>query len=393
MIIYILAAFLLGGMIAAFSIPRVIKLSIRKKLMDIPDNGRKQHKAPTPTLGGVGIFFGFVLSISVVGGFMAPDYFPFLIAGVILLFIVGIKDDLMGVSAKKKLVAQIIASALVVYGGGIYIPEMGGLFGIYSVPAHFSQPFSVFAMVIILNAYNLIDGVDGLAGSVGFIASATFGTFLFLNGAVNEAVLAFALAGALAGFLIYNFEPARIFMGDTGSMVVGFLLAMLSFNVMQTNLAAEVAYMPASAVMVFGVLIIPMYDTLRVILIRIKNRQSPLNPDSNHMHHVLLKTGYSHRGIVLVMAAANLLIITTAFLIRDVNVHLLFGVMALQAMLILPIGRTVMHIIRGREEEAYMRQIRMMTQPQSRDVDRSSSHEQEETNNSAKQSTVHNLFE
>ncbi|MCH8525159.1 MAG: undecaprenyl/decaprenyl-phosphate alpha-N-acetylglucosaminyl 1-phosphate transferase [Balneolales bacterium] len=360
--------------------------------MDLPDNGRKQHKAPTPTLGGVGIFFGFVLSISIVGGFMAPDYFPFLIAGITLLFVVGIKDDLMGVSAKKKLVAQILASVMVVYGGGIYIPELGGLFGINSIPAHLSQPFSVFAMVIILNAYNLIDGVDGLAGSVGFIASATLGTFLFLNGAVNEAILAFALAGALGGFLIYNFEPTRIFMGDTGSMVVGFLLAMLAFNVMQTNLTAEVVYLPASAVMVFGVLIIPMYDTLRVILIRLKNRQSPLNPDANHMHHVLMKSGYSHRGIVLVMATASIIIITTAFILREVNVHLLFGVMAAQAMLILPVARTLMHIIRGREEEAYMRQIRLMTQ--ARDAQQKTLNHQENGDpTSKKHPATYNLFE
>jgi len=328
--------------------------------MDNPDNGRKKHKAPTPTLGGVGIFFGFVLAVSIVGGFIAPDYFPFLIAAITLLFVVGIKDDLLGVSAKKKLVAQILASILVVYGGNLYIPDMGGLFGINAVPATLSKPFSVFAMVIILNAYNLIDGIDGLAGTVGLLASAAFGTFLFLNGAVTEAVLAFALSGALLGFLIFNFEPARIFMGDTGSMVVGFLLALLAFSSMQVNLTAETVVLPASAVMAFGVLIIPMYDTLRVILIRLKNKKSPLYPDANHMHHVLQGTGYSHRGIVLVEATAMVVIIATAFLLRDLNVHFIFGIMAVQAMLILPIGRTIMHVLRGREEEAYLRRVKMM---------------------------------
>jgi UDP-GlcNAc:undecaprenyl-phosphate/decaprenyl-phosphate GlcNAc-1-phosphate transferase len=346
MIIYAILAFFMSAVIAAMSMPRVIRLSVKKRLMDNPDNGRKQHKNPTPTLGGVGIFFGFILTASVLGGFIPAEGYPFLVAAMVLLFIVGVKDDLMVVEARKKLIAQIVASSLIVFGTNTYIPDLGGLFGINGLPVLPAQLFSVFAMVIILNSYNLIDGIDGFAGTIGFIASSTFGTLLYLNGYLAESIMAFALAGALVGFLIYNFDPARIFMGDTGSMVVGILLAYLGFRTMQANPVAGPAYIPGVAVFVFAVLIIPMYDTARVIVLRLRNGQSPMAPDANHIHHNLMRAGFSHRGIVAVMGMANLLILTTAFILRELPAWaILTGVIGM-AMLILPSAKMLIKVVR-----------------------------------------------
>jgi UDP-N-acetylmuramyl pentapeptide phosphotransferase/UDP-N-acetylglucosamine-1-phosphate transferase len=172
---------------------------------------------------------------------------------------------------------------------------------------------------------------------------------LYFNGYIAESLLAFALAGALFGFLLYNFEPAKIFMGDTGSMVVGYLLAFLAFRTMQSNDVASLAYTNSAAVMAFAVLIIPMYDTARVILIRLKNKQSPLSPDANHIHHHLLRAGYSHRGIVVVMAFANLVILTMAFILRDLNVHVILAGSVGMAVLILPVGKAIMRTLRLNE--------------------------------------------
>jgi UDP-GlcNAc:undecaprenyl-phosphate/decaprenyl-phosphate GlcNAc-1-phosphate transferase len=346
MIIYAILAFFMSAIIAAMSMPRVIRLSVKKRLMDNPDNGRKQHKNPTPTLGGVGIFFGFILSASVLGGFIPAEGYPFLVAAMVLLFIVGVKDDLMVVAARKKLIAQIVASSLIVFGTSTYVPDLGGLFGINGLPVLPAQLFSVFAMVIILNSYNLIDGIDGLAGTIGFIASSTFGTLLYLNGYLAESIMAFALAGALVGFLIYNFDPARIFMGDTGSMVVGILLAYLGFRTMQANPVAGPAYIPGVAVFVFAVLIIPMYDTARVIVLRLRNGQSPMAPDSNHIHHNLMRAGFSHRGIVAVMGMANLLILTTAFILRELPIWAILSGVIGMAMLILPSAKILIKVVR-----------------------------------------------
>jgi UDP-GlcNAc:undecaprenyl-phosphate/decaprenyl-phosphate GlcNAc-1-phosphate transferase len=231
------------------------------------------------------------------------------------------------------------------FAGGVHIEHLGGLFGIGAIPEIPAKLFSVFAMVIILNAYNLIDGADGLAATVGIVASIAFGTLLFQNGAYSQAMLAFTLTGALFGFLYFNFEPARIFMGDTGSMVVGFLLAYLGFAAMQANAILSPVYIPAIAIFVFAALIIPMFDTMRIIALRLYKRQSPLRPDHNHLHHVLQRYGYSHRGVALVIAASNTIILLTAFIMRFQEVHLMLALALLQAWLILPVAAKVMQAV------------------------------------------------
>jgi UDP-GlcNAc:undecaprenyl-phosphate/decaprenyl-phosphate GlcNAc-1-phosphate transferase len=350
-------AFISATLITAISIPRIIAVSVKKHLMDMPDDGRKQHRQPTPTLGGAGIYLSCILVASVANAFYPMESFSLLLASVTLLFIIGLTDDLIGMSVYKRLLTQAAAATLIVIAGGVQIEHMGGLFGIQELPETASQIFSIFAMIIILNAYNLIDGADGLAGTVGIITAGTFSVLLFMNGAYPEALLALILAGALLGFLFYNVEPARIFMGDGGSMMIGFLLAFLGVSVMQANLITAPVWIPSVAVFVFAVLIIPMYDTLRSITLRVYHGRSPLSPDANHLHHVLQRFGYSHRGVVLVIALANLTILATAFMLRTQDVHLMLAVTLLQAWLILPVAKRFMKWLQQLEARRFTRMI------------------------------------
>jgi UDP-GlcNAc:undecaprenyl-phosphate/decaprenyl-phosphate GlcNAc-1-phosphate transferase len=348
-----LLAFISAALITAISIPRIIAVSVKKQLMDMPDDGRKQHLRPTPTLGGAGIYLGFVLVASVNNAFYPVESFSLLLACVTLLFIVGLTDDLIGLSVHKRLITQVTAATLIVVVGGVQIEHLGGLFGIYELPSIAAQVFSVFTMVIILNSYNLIDGADGLAGTIGMIAASVFATLLFFNGAYPQAILALIIAGALLGFLIFNVEPARIFMGDGGSMMTGFLLAFLGFAVMQANTLTAPVWMPSIAVFVFAALIVPMYDTMRSITLRLYHRRSPFAPDSNHLHHVLQRFGYSHRGVTLVVGLATLTILATAILLRGQNVHLTLAVILFQAWLILPVARRFMRWLQQLEARRF----------------------------------------
>lgn len=332
----VFSSFLLSFIIAIMAIPAVIHVAERKNLVDKPDGIRKKHRYAVPTLGGIAIFSSFLISYSLFGAMPDTQLFPYLIAGLAVLFFAGLKDDILVLSPVKKLFSQVFAASIVVILGGVYIPGLDGLFGIYGLPMWLSIPFSIFSLIIILNAYNLIDGVDGLAGSVGLLISVVFGVWFLQHGFYAESVLAFTLAGSLLGFLAHNIDPARIFMGDTGSMTVGLLIGVMAFKFMTANEALPASEAVANpAIVAFAILMIPMFDTLRVILLRIKRRQSPLEADNNHIHHRLMRLGFRHRGVTVTLILANLIIISAAFLLDGINANLhMLALLALPAFIL-----------------------------------------------------------
>src|ERR1700712_1731070 len=205
----------LAFIITFFSIPLIIHIAKDKKLFDEPDE-RKVHKAVIPTLGGLGIFAGFIIAtlMGVPAGISSEiQYFA---AAAIVIFFLGIKDDIMILSASKKFIGQLLAAGILIRFGGIHINNMHGFMGIHEIPYFASIILSFFTIIVITNSFNLIDGVDGLAGTLGLITTLTFGSYFFYVGQTAYAVLAFSLSGSLISFLIYNFSPAKIFMGDTG---------------------------------------------------------------------------------------------------------------------------------------------------------------------------------
>ncbi len=319
------------------AVPSIIYISGIKKCYDIPDGERKFHKNIVPTLGGIAMFAGFLISFGSLSGQYTPHYFSPLVASLLILFFLGVKDDIIVLCCKKKLAGQIIAAGIIVFAGGIKVPGLDGLFGITYFPAYAGELFSIFAIIIILNAYNLIDGVDGLAGMVSLAGSLIFGVWFLAGGHYAEAILCFSLVGALGGFLLHNFEPAKIFMGDTGSQLIGFVMAVAGFRLMELNATTTVFMLDAPAVFVFSVMIIPMFDTIRVIVIRLSRGISPMKADTRHLHHCLLRLGLRHSSIALTLSFFNLIIVASGLYFGSGNVYIYFLALFGMAALILPI--------------------------------------------------------
>jgi UDP-N-acetylmuramyl pentapeptide phosphotransferase/UDP-N-acetylglucosamine-1-phosphate transferase len=310
------------------AIPVIIKMSEIKKLFDIPD-ARKLHSVPISSLGGLGIFAGFILSSLLIIPFANGPEFQYFMASALIIFFLGLKDDILVLTAMKKFIGQVLAAFIIIYKGGVQIKSMHGFLGVNELPEPFSLVLTYFTVIVIINSFNLIDGVDGLASSLGMITSLTFGIYFFLVGQESYGIMAFALAGSLLAFLIFNHSPAKIFMGDTGSLLIGLINAILVIrfiNIAETPGSAFA--IPAAPAIGFAILVVPLFDTLRVFSIRIFNRRSPFSPDKNHVHHLLLDKGLSHNSVTLILAVVNIAFIAYAYFFRNMGCTFLFFSMA-----------------------------------------------------------------
>jgi UDP-GlcNAc:undecaprenyl-phosphate GlcNAc-1-phosphate transferase len=321
------------------AIPIVIRVVIRKNLMDEPDGDRKIHTQKIPTLGGIAIFAGFFFATTIMTSILGFNIHPLFVVSTVLLLLIGIADDLIHISANKKLVAQIIVAGLVISGSTVLIQDFSGIFGVHSVSAWVSYPVTLAAFIVIINAYNLIDGVDGLAAGLGMVISTTFGGFFILNKNYEMAIYSFGLVGALGGFMMYNFNPAQIFMGDTGSLIVGFALSFLGLQYQGLSGANTVWISGEYASLVLiSVLIIPLYDTLRVVIIRTKRGVSPFRPGKEHVHHVLMGYGFNHRQTSLYLIGANIFLIafTISLATAGVNINGVLALLVVACLIVLP---------------------------------------------------------
>jgi UDP-GlcNAc:undecaprenyl-phosphate/decaprenyl-phosphate GlcNAc-1-phosphate transferase len=335
---YIILSAILAFVITFFAIPVIIEIAKSKKLFDEPDE-RKVHKAVIPTLGGLGIFAGFIVALLMCVPEAAPDAtkLKYFAASAIVIFFLGVKDDIVILSASKKFIGQLIAAGIIMRFGNIYINDMHGFLGIHTIP-HFASIFlTIFAIIVITNSFNLIDGVDGLAGSLGLITTIIFGTYFYLANPEGNfstySVMAFSLSGAIVAFLIYNFSPAKIFMGDTGSLLIGTINSILVIKFINvagsgTNNAFSFDAAPAIG---FAVLMIPLFDTMRVFGLRILDRRSPFSPDRIHVHHYLLDLGFSHKKITFTCVGATIIFLVTALLLRNLDTTILLGILLTMA--------------------------------------------------------------
>ncbi|MEX0636149.1 MAG: MraY family glycosyltransferase [Ferruginibacter sp.] len=327
----ILLSAALAFIITFFSIPVIIQIAKQKKLFDEPDE-RKVHKTVIPTLGGLGIFAGFIVAFLMGTPPSMSAQLQFFVAACVVIFFLGLKDDILVISASKKFIGQLIAAGIIIKFGGIQINNMHGFLGIYEIPAFAGVLFTLFTIIVITNSFNLIDGVDGLAGTLGLMTTLLFGTYFYMAGELTFAVMAFSLAGSLFSFLIYNSSPAKIFMGDTGSLLLGLINSILVIkfiNVAGTPGAAlEIAAAPAIG---FAILLIPLFDTLRVFGLRILHRRSPFSPDRNHVHHFLLDLGFSHKKVTMCCVGANIAFIALAISLKDLGPTVVIGILMLGA--------------------------------------------------------------
>jgi UDP-N-acetylmuramyl pentapeptide phosphotransferase/UDP-N-acetylglucosamine-1-phosphate transferase len=323
---------LLGSLcISLFSIPNIIYIARRKRLFDVPDNQRKLHTRIVPNLGGVGIFFAFFITASLC---IKPDFITwnYVATACLILFITGLKDDLVTISPSKKFIAQAAAAAITVIFADVRLHSLGGLFGFYELPYWASVPFSIIGCIFVSNAFNLIDGIDGLAGTIGVYISMLLGLLLAAFGNVSAAVIAFSLSGALLGFLRSNLPPARIFMGDTGSLLIGFVVSVLSILVINAfhvggTISSVVISSQAVLVVTLSVLFLPVFDTFRVFTMRILRGHSPFRADRTHLHHYMLDIGLSHGQAVGAILTANILLTTVAFTVQSLNINVAVAIL------------------------------------------------------------------
>lgn len=316
--------------ITFLAIPVILQVAEQKKLYDIPDE-RKIHTRQVASLGGVGIFGGFLLaSLLSIQGYLNPE-FQYFFAAALVIFFLGFKDDLMILSATKKFIGQIIAASILIHLGGIRLDSMHGLLGFNELPEAFSLALSYLTIIVVINSFNLIDGVDGLAAGLGILTMSVFGLYFFAIDFQAYALLAFAMAGSLIAFIIFNHYPARIFMGDSGSLMIGLVNAILVIKFINVADAPFVSIqIPAAVAVGFAVLIVPLLDTLRVFSIRIINGRSPFTPDRNHVHHMLLDRGFGHAAVTAICVGVNIAFIGLAWLGRELGPnYLLFSILVL----------------------------------------------------------------
>ena len=305
--------FFLSLLVVCFAIPAIIKISFKKQLFDDPVESRKVHKTLVPNFGGIAIFTAFLFaSALLIPTHLVPQVNVLMAAGLIL-FMVGLQDDVVGVSPMIKFLAQLGSAGITTVYANLRITDLNGMFGVHELPYAASILLSVLFVVGIVNALNLIDGIDGLAGSLGIIAGLMFAYLFYELREFGWAYLSLSLSGALLGFLFFNISPAKIFMGDSGSLTLGFILAVLSLKFLQlathTNILVGPFIIKAEAALVIGILIIPMFDTLRVLILRMLKNTSPFTADSNHLHHRLLFLGLSHVKATFVLSVVNVLFI------------------------------------------------------------------------------------
>jgi len=313
----------MGFFVALNAYPSILYIARSKGLMDEPES-RSAHQLPTPTLGGIGIFISIVVVLVLIGAFLDTKMLLLIIGSLTILFFIGLKDDLAGTSPYNKMFGQLLAASLLLLFTDTRIIGFSGILGIEQLPYWVSFVFTLFVYVVITNAYNLIDGIDGLAASIACMASLVMGGVFLMAGQLSLAIISMTLLGALLAFLRYNFSTKqKIFMGDTGSMVVGFLLAffVISFiNLAQTQTLA--LYSTDAPALALAFLFYPLLDTLRVFVLRVfKYHVSPFKADRNHIHHHILNLGFSHKQATLWITAINSLIIWIAFHLLDLNLN------------------------------------------------------------------------
>jgi UDP-GlcNAc:undecaprenyl-phosphate GlcNAc-1-phosphate transferase len=316
--------FLLAFIITYISIPPLIEVVRAKNLYDVP-NGRTSHEKITPTLGGLAIYAGFVISSMIFINIAKIPYIQYVLAASLVIFFLGLKDDITGLSPLKKFIGQIIAAGIIIDLGGVRLSSLHGFAGVGALSYVSSDFVSLFVIVAIINAFNLIDGIDGLSSGVGILSSIAFGAWFFLIGKFQLVLLAIALIGALLAFFRFNFfsKKYKIFMGDIGSLLVGFILSIfaIKFNELNSLVGANDPYFIKAAPSVsIGILIIPIFDTVRVMLIRMARGTSPFKPDKRHVHHYLLELTGSHRKATVILLVVNVLFIMISFLLRNMHV-------------------------------------------------------------------------
>ncbi len=336
----ILLGFLLAIILARIIIPRILIISFRKRLFDVP-NIRKIHQKPVSRLGGVSFFPAILFTIAFLIGSCSITHWVsveavtqnwtqmlLMCAGLTLLFTIGIADDLIGVRYRQKFLIQVISAAMFPLAG-LYINDFYGLFGIHTLTTLVGVPFTILLVVFITNAINLIDGIDGLASGLSMVALLVFGMLAVMDEKWLSALLAFTTIGVLLPFFYYNVfgnadRGRKIFMGDTGSLTLGFILSFLTIQYTMNTYETGINY-EGAILIAFSVLLVPCLDVVRVVMGRIRRGKNPFMPDKTHIHHKFLAMGFTpRRAMISILGVSFLFCISNIVLVSYINNTLLF---------------------------------------------------------------------
>jgi UDP-GlcNAc:undecaprenyl-phosphate GlcNAc-1-phosphate transferase len=312
-------------LIAWFSIPSIIRTSRQQGLL-YDANDRSSHTGSVPALGGIALFAAIGISSLLFIYLGSLQGLQYVLAGIIIVFLVGIKDDVSGLSAWIKLGGQIIACLAVILPGNLVLSSLHGFLTVGEIQPEFGTLLTLFVMIVIINSFNLIDGIDGLAGGISILVFATYGIWFYLTGHFEVAIISAAGVGALAAFLYFNVfgRGNKIFMGDGGSLILGFIIAFFTILFNELNKNPGISYHVYSAPSVsMGILVIPLYDTIRVFVMRAMKGQSPFTPDRSHVHHILIDIGLSHRKAAFVLILFNAFCIGLVFTLSAMHISVI----------------------------------------------------------------------
>jgi UDP-GlcNAc:undecaprenyl-phosphate/decaprenyl-phosphate GlcNAc-1-phosphate transferase len=325
MLITTLLISILSIVIVSILLNNLIFVSHKKKLYDTPSEFRKIHLVKTPNLGGVAIFLATILAISA-----RPAHLPLksescIFACCTIIFLLGLKDDLIGLNPRPKIIVQTIVSLIVTVIGDFRIADFHGIFSVHEIPYLPSLAFSVGFIVLVTNAINLIDGINCLAAGIGLVTNFAFAIFFWSVKEYQFFYLCITISAALAGFLYFNKTPAKIFMGDSGSLTLGFSIAIFAIHFLSLTRHNQSTFINSKSApaIAFALLIIPIFDTLRLFVIRWINGQSPMTADRNHIHHRLLDLGFSHLQATGLLITINTVIFGTAILLQNLPIEVL----------------------------------------------------------------------
>jgi len=335
-ILIVIVACFASMVVEMMILPRIIFIAKKKRLFDLPDE-RKKHNMPIPRLGGIS-FTPVILLVGLFSIFVRIKFYIWsehemevrvpevilLVCGLLIIYLLGAKDDLVGVSFKKKFLIQFIASLFVV-GSGVYINDFYGILGIHQIPIWLGVPLSIGFIMFTTNAINLIDGADGLASGISAVALVVFGIMFSIYGMWTYTGIAFITIGILIPFFYYNFfHPTRkIFMGDTGSLTLGYLLAFMVLRLAKHPPFVDIV--PSGLLLlILSALFIPLFDAVKVMVVRVSMGKGPFTPDRNHIHHKLIDLGLSKRkAVFLIVSSSVILVILTWMLLHsEVNCNI-----------------------------------------------------------------------
>jgi len=314
-------AFLLAFSVTFFPIPTIVKIAKHKKIFNVP-NGRSSHNNDVPMLGGLAIFGGLTISSIVFTLPSESEELRFILGGVIVLFFLGLKDDVLRLVPKKKLIGQIVSSLFVIILGDIRIIDFHTILGIDSISYVPGILVTLILFLTLINGFNLIDGVDGLSAGVGILSGTFYAAQFIIMGHLSYAVISLSLTGALVAYFWFNVfgKKNKIFMGDTGSIITGLIISVLTVHFLENSEDSHIMLKTEAApAIAFGLLILPLFDTLRVFLIRIALGQSPFKADKRHIHHLLLRLGFSHINVTISLLAFNFIILVISLFFQSVG--------------------------------------------------------------------------